>query len=1265
MRVEEKIILTQPVGTSVNVDNPWPGLLTFHEADQDFFQGRKRETEELFRLVMRERLVVLFGLSGLGKSSLLQAGLFPRMRSENILPVYIRLDFSSERMGLVEQIRRGVAREVSAYQIEAPVPKPGESFWEYFHREGNTFWNRRNRPIVPLLVFDQFEEIFTLGRLDADRAQATGIAIEQLADLAEGRPPAALKARMDQHPEEAEAFNFSRHHYKIVLSIREDFLPDLEALRPRMPTIALNRLRLERMNGDAALHVVNQARHLIDEHVAEQVVRFVAADRRGRRLVDLNVEPALLSVVCRELNSKRLGLKEMQITAGLLEGTQEQVLVDFYERSTTDLPAEIRNFIEDRLLTVSGYRDSVALENALSLPGVTPHALDELVERRLIRREDRGGVQRLELTHDLLAGVVRASRDARRHKEASEQERLALIRSQQEQQQALLKAKEEERLELEKAQELERIARDQRELRKFRIAAVAFLGLSLLALAAALWALHAQRQANGLRQQAEKSRQKAEDNAKEAKVRRTEAETQRDLVTKEKTAADKARQEAADAAIVSFSRELATAALLNLDSDPELSLLLGVAATDKAETPEAADVLHRALRASRVRLTLPLGDIGGAPGFADAWVDGVGSQIIVGSPTGGLNTWDLSGLPFRHFQKIGPIDGAWAMTISPDGKTLAVATRESIDLWSISDARIVGHLQPERPSDPGGQHLAGYQKLAFDPEGNLLAASGCGHYHRAGCNGAFMDIWSVASRTLIGHWNSIAGDVHSLAWAGNSFIAAGGSDKARPNTGLIAVWRNNGERASSVNYSVSQPVEPVFFADKEGEEGGDITGLAFTSLGPPDNYFGLLYSSNKSNNVQMLDDSFSRKMKIWAGHTAGVRTLALSADRKLLATGSEDKTARVWDATSNREILTLRGHKETVSKVAFTGDSKRLVSIGQDKILKVWDLTLNGELGSWAEPPQAHAKMLSRNGRFLVTTRPSGGHVIDLVSGRDQPAGNGLGEVSISDDGRWIAFSPLAGATIRKRGSTRKVVEPPCPQFVFGLDFSAHGERLLIRCETGPILWDVGAGREIRLSPPVDFEVCCTAISTDGQSVALVNLKDEVYVYDLSARRTSKMSSLAGKTADLVFSSNNALLAGSSPEGNVVIWDVKSGRALRNFSAHAGAVTAVTFSPDGKLLATGGSDRLTKLWDLRTGEERLAVSGHSEPVKWVAFSDDGQRLTTATANGEALAYALNPRDLLAIAHSRITRALTSDECRKFLHADPCPRNPRASAEKFR
>src|SRR5262249_19176273 len=104
-------VASAPAGATVNAENPWPGLLAFRETDQGYFQGRQTETGELFRLVMRERLTILFGLSGLGKSSLLQAGLFPLLRRENIFPVYIRLDFSSARPDLAEQVRAVIARE--------------------------------------------------------------------------------------------------------------------------------------------------------------------------------------------------------------------------------------------------------------------------------------------------------------------------------------------------------------------------------------------------------------------------------------------------------------------------------------------------------------------------------------------------------------------------------------------------------------------------------------------------------------------------------------------------------------------------------------------------------------------------------------------------------------------------------------------------------------------------------------------------------------------------------------------------------------------------------------------------------------------------------------------------------------------------------------------------------------------------------------------------------------------------------------------------
>jgi len=509
MSAEAAMLAGTPTVATVNAENPWPGLLAFRETDEGYFQGRKTETEDLLRLTLRERLAVLFGLSGLGKSSLLQAGLFPRLRQENVFPIYLRLDFSSAKPDLVAQVLAVIAREAKAHGIEAPQPKAGETLWEYFHRSDNNFWNARNRPMLPLLAFDQFEEVFTLGRLDSDRSAATDAFLKELADLAECRPPAKLKAWIDQHPDEAAAFNFGRHYYKVLVGIREDFLADLETLRTSMPSVALNRLRLRRMNGDAALLVVNQVQNLIDPDVGEKVVRFVAADKRDLALSELEVEPALLSVVCRELNNRRQQLKEPKISSALLQGSQEQILADFYERSTADLTPEARHFIEDHLITVSGFRDSVALENALNTPGISREAIDTLVERRLVRREDRGGSQRLELTHDLLAGVVRTSRDTRHQREAAEKERAALLETQEQERQLLLKAKEEERLALEKAQEQERRERDQKELRRSRRAMMFLSAFALVAMGMAFWAWHAQGEAKKAQLQAENDRQRA------------------------------------------------------------------------------------------------------------------------------------------------------------------------------------------------------------------------------------------------------------------------------------------------------------------------------------------------------------------------------------------------------------------------------------------------------------------------------------------------------------------------------------------------------------------------------------------------------------------------------------------------------------------------------------------------------------------------------------------------------------------------------------
>jgi hypothetical protein len=415
-----------PAGPRIlDPENPWLGLVSFREDDQEFFFGRAEETDELLRLILRERLTVLFGKSGMGKTSLLRAGLFPRLRQKDVLPVYLRLDYTEGAAELREQILVAVAREAVGARVEGPAPRAGESLWEHFHRQDAEFWSPLNHLVTPLLVFDQFEEVFTLGRR---RFVGTGALIEEIAELAEGRPPEEVKARLAEDPDAARMFSFNRHP-RILISLREDFLPELESLRRLIPSLGRQRFRLLRMNGSGALQAVLGAGHqVIQDDVAMRLIRFVAGGPdRGEPAepTSLEVEPSLLSVVCHQLNENRQRNGLQHITADLLAGDQtEEILTQFYENSLADLGPGARAFVEDRLLTVAGFRDSIALENALEIPGITTETIDRLTHRRLLRVEDRGGVQRLELTHDVLTGTVRASRDRRRQIEAAEHGRI-------------------------------------------------------------------------------------------------------------------------------------------------------------------------------------------------------------------------------------------------------------------------------------------------------------------------------------------------------------------------------------------------------------------------------------------------------------------------------------------------------------------------------------------------------------------------------------------------------------------------------------------------------------------------------------------------------------------------------------------------------------------------------------------------------------------------------------------------------------------------
>ena len=412
---------------AVDPQHPWPGLASFTEDARAYFYGREDEVAELARRVQRKLLTILFGQSGLGKTSILAAGIAPRLRAEGFCPVYVRIDHAPQAPVPSEQIKQAILRaSASAGRWTKPgAAVEGESLWEFLHHRDDLLLDDAGRALTLLLVFDQFEEIFTLAQADAAGHQRAAGFIEDLADLVENRLPKVVEAKLDGDESVIEHFDLTRGDYRVLIALREDYLAHLEGLKAQMPSITQNRMRLARMTGAQALDAVRKpGGALVNEEVAEAIVRFIAG---GAELRNAEVEPSLLSLICRELNNTRIAQSRPEISADLLAGSRETILAEFYERALADQLPSVRRFIEDEMLTESGFRESLTEERVLkafAATGAAPDAratLATLVNRRLLRIEERLDLRRAELTHDVLCGVVSSSRDMRHEREARDQ----------------------------------------------------------------------------------------------------------------------------------------------------------------------------------------------------------------------------------------------------------------------------------------------------------------------------------------------------------------------------------------------------------------------------------------------------------------------------------------------------------------------------------------------------------------------------------------------------------------------------------------------------------------------------------------------------------------------------------------------------------------------------------------------------------------------------------------------------------------------------
>lgn len=455
---------------AANLPRRYPGLKPFDRAQSAVFYGRREDAARLTNLILQQRLVVLFAKSGIGKTSILQAGVAPAIEQQNFTPLFIRLDKTGAP--LVDTVGEILTKSDLVGGRDATGERPGE-------RE--TLWERMKRlefdldglPATPVLVFDQFEEVFTLGHSESSRRRF----LAELADLANGAMPDVIRTSLLQRFQQGddaltpEVMRWweSQPELRIVISIRSDFLHLLDEISPLIPGILHNRYQLQPLNRKQAEEAIAlpagagggpfaSAPFSYHADAMDQIIDFLAGreEEDGRQAVDDlpllkkqdEIESFNLQILCQYVEEKIIethqpeGFVVIPEFYGAQEGLESEIR-DFYQKQLQTLPdvfarktgmqlenpavmtATVQRLIEESLVTPNDRRCSMVDDYLIAAyPGVTHDFLDVLVDSRLLRKENRLNDFYYEISHDTLLPAVVESRNSRRRQEKAEQERL-------------------------------------------------------------------------------------------------------------------------------------------------------------------------------------------------------------------------------------------------------------------------------------------------------------------------------------------------------------------------------------------------------------------------------------------------------------------------------------------------------------------------------------------------------------------------------------------------------------------------------------------------------------------------------------------------------------------------------------------------------------------------------------------------------------------------------------------------------------------------
>ncbi len=407
---------------------------------------------------------------------------------------------------------------------------------------------------------------------------------------------------------------------------------------------------------------------------------------------------------------------------------------------------------------------------------------------------------------------------------------------------------------------------------------------------------------------------------------------------------------------------------------------------------------------------------------------------------------------------------------------------------------------------------------------------------------------------------------------------------------------------------------------------------------------------------------------IQKGHELAVIAVAISPDSNYVATGSRDKSAKLWELSTGREVRSFLGHEASVNSLDFSSDGKYLITSSGDKSVRIWETMTGKEIFKIIPDNEILTDVaLSSNGKFFVTGGYGGiARVYDFQSKKilteievnpDKGRGYGI-SIAISPDGNWIGFGEdNRVATVYRTSDWKQVYkfefqEGWCGGCYTALTFSANKKNFFMASHNGPVKkYNLENGQLVKQFIDKVDELRALVTSPDGKKL-LVAEDTLITIYDAESGKVIKKidPQLPEEINECVFTQNGKKILITSNDNTTITWDLEKNKksgALTGFLNDrdkggltydqddfwdAGMAKYVRFknylliSRNGKELIKGKFGTKVKRWDIASGKALMEYTGHKKAALCYDLSKDGTRLVTGGGDGKIILWDVQTGD---------------------------------------